>query len=76
MRHLGLRSIVVKKWRYDHNNYINQMAYPNLLKQDFKAVKPNQKITYIPTKTDGWCYLAIIMDLYSRKIIAHKLSGT
>ncbi|MCT3035451.1 hypothetical protein EFN62_08300 [Pediococcus parvulus] len=78
MRHLGLRSIVVKKWRYEHNNYIDQMTYPNLLKQDFKAVKPNQKwaadITYIPTKTDGWCYLAIIMDLYSRKIIAHKLS--
>nr|WP_278752249.1 IS3 family transposase [Liquorilactobacillus nagelii] len=78
MRHLGLRSIVVKKWRYEHNNYIDQMTYPNLLKQDFKAVKPNQKwaadITYIPTKTDGWCYLATIMDLYSRKIIAHKLS--
>ncbi|MFT8727779.1 MAG: DDE-type integrase/transposase/recombinase [Liquorilactobacillus ghanensis] len=64
--------------RYDHNNYIDQMIYPNLLKQDFKAVKPNQKraadITYIPTKADGWCYLATIMDLYSRKIIAHKLS--
>lgn len=78
MRHLGLRSIVVKKWRYEHNNYMDQMTYPNLLKQDFKAVKPNQKwaadITYIPTKTDGWCYLATIMDLYSRKIIAHKLS--
>ncbi|WP_442855634.1 DDE-type integrase/transposase/recombinase [Butyrivibrio sp. NC3005] len=27
-------------------------------------------ITYIHTKKDGWTYLASVMDLYSRKIIA------
>lgn len=78
MRRLDLRSIIVKKWRYDHHNDIDQMIYPNLLKQDFKADRPDQKLaadmTYVLTKSDGWCYLATIMDLYSRKIIAHKLS--
>lgn len=78
MQCLGLRSIIVKKWHYDHHNDIDQMTYPNLLKQDFKADRPNQKwavdMTYVLTKSDGWCYLATIMDFYSRKIIAHKLS--
>ena len=45
----------------------------NILNQDFTATGINQKwctdITYIHTKTDGWTYLAFVMDLYSRKII-------
>ncbi|RYE54171.1 MAG: IS3 family transposase [Sphingobacteriales bacterium] len=44
----------------------------NLLNRDFTATQPNQKwvtdITYVQTK-DGWLYLAIVMDLFSRKII-------
>ena len=31
-------------------------------------------ITYIHTIKDGWCYLASVMDLYSRKIIGHAMS--
>ena len=45
---------------------------PNLLQQDFTARRPNEKwlsdITYIPT-AEGWLYLALVMDLYSRRII-------
>lgn len=45
---------------------------PNLLQQDFTANQPNEKwlsdITYIPTD-EGWLYLALVMDLYSRRII-------
>lgn len=45
---------------------------PNLLNQDFSASRPNQKwvgdITYIET-AEGWLYLAIILDLYSRKVV-------
>ena len=78
MQRFGLRSIIVKKWHYDHHNDIDQMIYPNLLKQDFKADRPNQKwaadMTYVLAKSYGWCYLATIMDLYSRKTIAHKRS--
>jgi len=44
----------------------------NLLAQDFTASAPNQRwvsdITYIRTM-QGWLYLAVIMDLYSRAIV-------
>lgn len=45
---------------------------PNLLDQDFRASRPNEKwvgdITYIDT-AEGWLYLASILDLYSRRIV-------
>jgi len=45
---------------------------PNLLNQDFTAVRPNEKwvgdITYIET-AEGWLYLAVILDLYSRRVV-------
>ena len=45
---------------------------PNRLDQDFSAEQPNQKwvvdITYIATK-EGWLYLAVILDLFSRAIV-------
>jgi len=45
---------------------------PNLLNQEFTAVRPNEKwvgdITYIET-AEGWLYLAVIMDLYSRRVV-------
>jgi len=44
----------------------------NILMQDFTAKAPNQRwtsdITYIRT-TQGWLYLAVVMDLYSRAIV-------
>lgn len=44
----------------------------NILARDFTALQPNEKwvsdITYIITK-EGWPYLAIIIDLFSRKIV-------
>jgi transposase InsO family protein len=45
---------------------------PDLLQQDFTAPGPDRRwvgdITYIPTH-QGWLYLAVIMDLYSRRIV-------
>ncbi len=45
---------------------------PNLLEQDFGAGRPNEKyvgdITYLWTD-EGWLYLAVVLDLYSRKVV-------
>ena len=52
---------------------------PNLLDQDFTANRPNEKwlgdITYIPT-AEGWLYLAVILDLYSRRIVGWTMSDS
>ena len=49
----------------------------NLLKQDFTATAPFQKlvgdITYIPTLS-GWLYLAVVIDLFSRKVVGWSVS--
>jgi transposase InsO family protein len=45
---------------------------PNRLNQDFSASAPNQKwvsdFTYIEA-AEGWLYLAVVLDLFSRKVI-------
>jgi putative transposase len=52
-------------------------AAPNRLQQDFKAEAPNEKwvadITYVWT-LEGWLYLAIILDLFSRKVVGMAMS--
>jgi len=49
----------------------------NLLNQNFNPVGPNQiwagDITYLLTG-EGWMYLAIVMDLYSRRIVGWFIS--
>ncbi len=52
---------------------------PNLLEQNFKADRPNQKwvtdITYLPFG-DSMMYLSSIMDLYNNEIIAYRVGNT
>jgi transposase InsO family protein len=52
---------------------------PNVLERDFKATAPNQKwladLTYVPT-AEGWLYLALVLDLFARKIVGWATSPT
>lgn len=52
---------------------------PNRLNQEFSATAPNQKwvsdFTYIAT-AEGWLYLAVVLDLFSRKVIGWAMSQT
>lgn len=52
---------------------------PNVLNREFTASEPNQKwvtdITYIPTM-QGWLYLAVILDLYSRAVVGWSMSAS
>ncbi len=60
------------------NSYHRFHKYNNLIK-DMEISTPNQvwvsDITYIRT-VKGFCYLALITDLYSRKIVGHDLSDS
>lgn len=50
----------------------------NHLARDFCARTPNQKwvgdITYVPTH-QGWLFLAVLLDLFSRKVIGYQMSS-
>ncbi|WP_201394020.1 IS3 family transposase [Ktedonobacter sp. SOSP1-52] len=52
---------------------------PNTLNRDFTAPEPNKKwvsdITSIPT-AQGWLYLAVILDLYSRIVVGWSMSAS
>lgn len=52
---------------------------PNLLKQVFHAAAPNRvwtaDITAMPTG-EGWLYLAVLLDLYSRRIVGWAIRST
>jgi putative transposase len=52
---------------------------PNLLKREFTVTRPNKAwvtdITYIRT-WQGWLYLAVVMDLFSRKIVGWSAQPT
>ena len=52
---------------------------PNVLNQQFEADAPNQKwvtdITYVPTD-EGWLYLAVVLDVFSRRIIGWSMVST
>lgn len=51
----------------------------NVLNRDFQASRPNERwvtdITYVWT-ANGWCYLAVILDLYSRAVVGWSLDTT
>jgi putative transposase len=51
----------------------------NILNRRFRVTEPNRfwasDITYIPTR-QGWMYLAVTMDLYSRRIIGWSMDNT
>ena len=51
---------------------------PNLVDRNFTVTTPNQvwvgDITYIPTD-EGWLFLAVVLDLFSRRIVGWSLRG-
>jgi transposase InsO family protein len=73
--------LVVKQMkRYKRTTKANpdHQPAPNVLDGDFKAERPDAKwcadITYIPTQ-EGWLYLAVILDLFSRRIVGWAMDA-
>jgi transposase InsO family protein len=80
MREAGLQSRKRRRFRVvtTDSKHSHPVA-PNVLGRDFVATAPNQKwladLTYVPT-AEGWLYLALILDLYSRKMVGWAMSET
>ena len=74
MTKLGLCAVTVKKYK-PHSSKKVAEGLENVLKRDFTTTSINEKwvgdITYIHTSRDGWCYLASVLDLHSKKIIGY-----
>ena len=55
-----------------------ELVAPNLLERDFHRAKPNQcwvgDVTYIETH-EGWLYLAVLIDLFSRAVVGWAASA-
>ena len=73
-RKYGLQAVPKRK-RFRHYDLNTYHHYENLLHQDFRASRPNEKwvtdISYIPTG-EGFLYLSIIKDLYDKSIVGYR----
>jgi putative transposase len=72
MKDNNIQVIRTHKFKCTTDSNHNHDIAPNLLNKDFWATGTNQKwagdITYIRTD-EVWLYLAVIIDLYSRRVI-------
>jgi putative transposase len=77
MRKLGLRAHTPRRFRKTTDSRHTKRIAANLLERDFNVAAPNRvlagDITYITT-TDGWLYLAVLLDLYSRRVVGWAMS--
>lgn len=78
MQEEKLQAKMRKKWR--RTTRINEKVEvtKNYLNQNFLTDAPNKvwvsDITYIPTQ-EGWLYVAVVMDLFSRKIVGLSMGN-
>lgn len=76
MKSLNLVAKARRKFKVTTDSNHDKPVAENLLKQNFSAKSANEKwvtdITYIPTK-EGWLYLCVFIDLYSRAVIGWSM---
>lgn len=72
MKELGLKTRYPKRFRATTDSQHTYKIADNALNRQFNPVAPNQvwcsDITYLWTN-EGWCYLAVVIDLYSRQLV-------
>ena len=77
MRENGIEVKRNKKFKATTDSIHSFNIAPNLLDRDFTAEHPNQKwagdISYAWTR-EGWLYLAVILDLHSRRVVGRASS--
>ncbi len=76
MRQAGLWCKTKKKFKATTDSKHNQAIAPNLLKRQFTVSHPDRyyvgDITYVHTQK-GWLYLAVVIDLFSRKVVGWSM---
>jgi transposase InsO family protein len=76
MRQLGLRVLPNRRFRVTTDSKHDLPVAPNVLARDFDVKIPDRvwagDITYLWTQ-EGWLYLAVIIDLYSRKVVGWSI---
>lgn len=79
MRWEGLRGCSEQRFRRTATVRAAMPAAPNLLGGDFSATAPNRvwvgDITQVRTR-EGWLYLAVLLDLFSRKVVGHASASS
>jgi transposase InsO family protein len=77
MRELGLKAKTPRRYKVTTDSGHSFPIAPNLLDRKFAVDKPNSvwttDITYIWT-LEGWLYLAVVLDLYSRQIVGWAIN--
>src|SRR5919112_1988701 len=77
MRENGLKARQKRRFKRTTDSHHAFPIAPNLLEQDFSADRPNQKwnadISYVWTG-EGWLYLAVILDLFARRVVGWAVS--
>jgi len=78
MRANGVRAKHKRRYKVTTDSRHTLPVAPNLLNRQFETTTPDQvwtvDITYIPTR-EGWLYLAVVMDLYTRMIVGWSMDG-
>jgi transposase InsO family protein len=79
MRRAGMVVRPRRRYKATTNSNHDHPVAPNVLNREFTATRPNEKwltdITYVPTR-QGWLYLAVVLDVYSRLIVGWALDKT
>jgi putative transposase len=67
-----------RKFKVTTNSKHNMPVAPNLLNREFEVEEPDRvyvsDITYVWTN-EGWMYLAVILDLFSRQVVGWSLNS-
>ena len=79
MRESGLKGTQKRRFRCTTDSRHSLPIAPNRLNRNFDPGRPNRvwagDVTYIATE-DGWLYLAVILDLFSRRVVGWSVSPT
>ena len=79
MRANNIRAKTKKRFKVTTKQNSRTKASENMLKGNFSSERENRiwtsDITYLWTK-EGWLYLAVVMDVYSRKIVGWSLGSS